>query len=613
MKSISKSCPRSRGLEPRHVLSILVVIVLTLASITARAQQPQPPAPSDTVFPIGGLTWGIDSSNIPGYLAHFGMNMLRGALPGMIGATDRGALGFLLPGGTYGIGNNPLFDEADLHLASNETGGAKSGGNDPAWDLAPTFTNDSTSKYWELTEGGINLVGSNPSNNNEWFIPGGPTSPSLTYESEPGFYLVGLNVPQPYDSTKTYSSGNLVTDSVCSARYWIYKNNTPPSSGHAPGCSSAYWSSQTWGNQNIESYLGTNDSTMQGIAPPVSKFYIDFVYRFDTSQYTTTPDSAYDLEVQVNWSDGSTPGTLTYSVNDGGSWATATTIDPITNDFVIPIRVSDYKSYVVVASPADKAAHDIAAHPKENPNLLRFPTPGLNPPPPLPQHIPEPYAVLRIEVSCNGKMLATNPAVCPITVNLKGANPEGIYVRGVRIRSDWADDFFRGYFDDTSKAPDGNDLHALNSGFPTGGLNAEFKIIHDTSGTGWAKTLAFIVGNEGSWMEFRCLAHINELFRAYSVAHGGVQKDLTTILTGGFNVWRSIYEDESKTNAPPPILQNESIGIGAGYPFYNPDQVFNPGDQIAGRPDHDFLPRHSWYSGGPVYGAASPDREREVK
>ena len=116
------------------------------------------------------------------------------------------------------------------------------------------------------------------------------------------------------------------------------------------------------------------------------------------------------------------------------------------------------------------------------------------------------------------------------------------------------------------------------------------------AGTTWPTALGFNVGNECSWPFFRCFAYINEKFRAWSKANGGLQKDLYTFITSGQSWWRSIYEDQSNGNPPPP-LQNESIASLVGYNFYNPDgrkirspvvQIMtffqdSPGSQVAAR------------------------------
>ena len=190
-------------------------------------------------------------------------------------------------------------------------------------------------------------------------------------------------------------------------------------------------------------------------------------------------------------------------------------------------------------------------------------------------------------------------------------NSEGIYVRGVRIRSDWADDLYRGNFDNSSTSNNG-DGHTLplkeEDGTVTsygleGGTNACcFQHLKSLAGTTWPTALGFNVGNECSWPFFQVCLYQRKIPRVVE-SEWGLQKDLYTFITSGQSWWRSIYEDQSNGNPPPP-LQNESIASLVGYNFYNPD---GRGDQIAGRPDiDDFLPRQPWFTGGSTFTGIPP-------
>ncbi|MDP4198310.1 MAG: T9SS type A sorting domain-containing protein [Bacteroidota bacterium] len=558
-----------------RLLSIMIAIVVPLTTIkveSIRAQTPRPPVP-DWVFPLGALSFGTGLngtiSDFSEELLKFGLNTYFDGIPlnpdrspqllTIPGETaylnkdiDAGGLGWFFPNGEA---YNPLFAEWDFNLASNESG-------DAAWDLQSS---------WRLRTGSLN-------SNDEWSI--GPTSADLSSQGHAGYYLWGFNEPTgsvAAFTSGTYNAGNPVvqaqTDPNCPFSFWVCNQDGTQSQ---PSCSNASWNpmSQT----NILPFPGVNYSNSE--AP---YFYIDFVSRIKPSDYSSITDPTteiYALEMTILWSDYSSSVTYTYSI-DGGQSFTTTSGSGMQS---IPITIND----VLYAGKGG----NFRPLPNENKNILNFPSNVLSDP--TKNITPSPYTIKRIKIQTSGK------TPIGIALNLKGVNAHGIFVRGVRLRSDYADHLFRGDFDDHNVLSDGDQI-------PTS-VNGILHSIHTQIGNnGWSHTKVLKCGNETGTPSFRAFTHFNEALRKYSKALGDkVIKNFYMLKTGGPPEWRSVYEDESGGNPPPP-LQMEGIGFSSGgYWYFNTGPFFSYGSQIGGRPDHDFKTRWQAFNGGATWTGIPP-------
>jgi len=458
-------------------------------------------------------------------------------------------------------GWNPIFAQLDYNLVSNESGSN-------AWDLASAHDEISASSWWgKVTSADLSK------GNNEYYIrPPGP--------------LVGFQNPSddPYSSDPN--------------TYYLWDFNQVPAAGSTPGIEL----------EDIGTFIGLNGNPTED-PNPASIFYIDFTYRIDLSNdYASDPGvPIYDLQLSLQCSGGSP--TISYSSNDGADWSgipSVTSLTPpagFTIPVNIPINYSDFNNFIGIDQnhTSPDTNQNYKSNPKENRNVLRFPNPQFGP------WSGQAYAILRIKVQLpNGVSLASNyPSgsniSSPIKLNLvKASGSHGIYVHGVRIRSIYAENLYRGSYDR-------NAIYVLDqNGNNTSqqlctSLYDCFKSTHSSAGQllwNSPSTLGFHVGNECNWPAYRCYAYFNEAFRGWAKTYGYQQKNFCDIIAntkghGNFSYWRPIYEDQSQTNSPSFALQNEAIAFGidaAGiYTAYNGLYPYYV------RPDHDFKSSHINY------------------
>jgi len=389
---------------------------------------------------------------------------------------------------------------------------------------------------------------------------------------------LGTLAISPYNSSVIYTKGMLATFSTgvssCPNAYWTCIQQTlgDGSSTCNPGCSSNYWVAAD------PQTLGMFPGPAPVAAAATPNFYIDFVSRVDRLAYSSISDPTtgiYALELSVVWSDFSNSITYTYSTDGGQTWTTATGSG--IQDIPITINDLEYAGNGGNFTPLSN----------ENLNLLNFPNPKLEPQ--TKNYSSNPYTIKRIKIQTNGK------TPIGITLNLKNlnGNANGIYVRGVRIRSDYADHLYRNDFYSNSTLSDGDQIS-------TSILSMLNGVKSSTTSSNWKLTEAINIGNECNWESWRPFAYLNEAWRNWTkqIANGGKQKDIYTIVTGGIDLtwWRPIYEDQSYTQQfgvdPPPPLQNESIEFGINYGILSP-----PWQK---RRDHDFTSGNLIFAGDDI-------------
>jgi hypothetical protein len=573
-------------------LSLSVLTILAFAT-GLRAQQPIPPP--DTVFPLGGLeAIGPDETVAATELPKFGLNMLSGGrYPGILGV-DVGNLNYFFPQSSW----NPLFAQWDFDLVSNESGAA-------AWDLTP---------QWQRS---------------------------------------------PWNRMTTYNIGDHVTDQ--SILWFCIASNTndePPGTSNdwqiaklgqpvpLTANAGAEWDIPPGGSPSTTTYLdasGVNSLTETAGNPSdllggAGVLYLDFVSRLDMGTFKS-PNYTFGNTTNVYEINASALVIEQQTTDGGNTWTTRTTnlagttlptsnilpLNPPCGDPSCPtcvcITKGDYTAYNTPSTPSYGSQHFGNDYATELTNILNFPNP-MDPGNPS----SNPYSVFRLKFVVpgvfdpnqtlnDGTMIRT---IAPsMNFSLKGTqNSQGIFVRGVRIRSDWADDLYRGEFDTHSISQNG-DGHTLqlfstdpNTGAKTtltnglgGATSSAFWRIENSAGANnWKGALGFNVGLEPKWPLYRCFAYINEQFRAWSKTHSPfLQKNLSTFVgPGNLTYWRSIYEDQSKTNAPPPPFQMEGINFGKDYHAIRIAYGSNWGDIYTPyigylRPDHDF------YSSNPIF------------
>ena len=220
-----------------------------------------------------------------------------------------------------------------------------------------------------------------------------------------------------------------------------------------------------------------------------------------------------------------------------------------------------------------------------------------------------------------------------------GQYGNGIFVRGVRLRTGGADWLLRGKLDNHNSSylwPPGNTNGTTWPGINSG-PNCIFRSIKNDftnpktknyPASAWPQILGITANGETDWPSFRVYAYLNELWRKWSKDNGG-QKDIFEYITpagsdnavggGNLSYWRSIYEDQSGGAPPPPAMQNESpldvMGSNAAsHTFINGANML-PGDIIpsivknhldhSGNPDFNELARDITGWNGSSYGATT--------
>ena len=569
-----------------HYRSLLALSFLFAVS-TVRAQQPIPPP--DTVFPLGGLTTGglfgdlnRNDTIVRQQLPNFGLNMEfngpqpAGLNPGQASVVGPGGIGDCLNALFFSAGTNasgsspgwaPLFTEWDFDLVSNESSDGGAVWN-PAWDLVYSG--------WKPNLG----IPTSTNAGAEWKIaPGG--SPAGTDYLDAGSNNNSLTVP-----------------------------------------------------------IGSPSDFLGG----AGILYLDFVSRIEPSQYQPIMNqpgtTIYDLS--------SSAQVLEQQSTDGGvTWTTRTTnlsgaTLPTSNIFpvnqscgdascptCICITLGDYgnakdHSQQGYYNPDYASTHFGNDYSTELDNILTYPNPN---DPGVSQS--QNYSVFRIKFDIAGAGYDLNQTlpdktiirtiVSSINFSLIGtSNSQGIFVRGVRVRTDWADDLYRNKFLTSSTAPDRNtlglydDKNQINVPIDQGLEGQQgadvglFQHLKSDMGNNWQYATLLDVGNECNWPAWRTFAYLNEALRKWSSlpANGGRQMNLTTIVanTGAsLQMWRSIYEDQSYTLkngvAPPPPLQDEAIVLGINHMH---EINYGYRDDLPGSQPHDFTHLNPLFAGDAI-------------
>lgn len=208
----------------------------------------------------------------------------------------------------------------------------------------------------------------------------------------------------------------------------------------------------------------------------------------------------------------------------------------------------------------DYAAFIATSHPREHPHLLTFPNSFYG-------HsrntlTPHPYALVYRNVPTHLPSDGSYGLMSDgINMEVKRLAPAIIYVRGVRIRSDFAEKILT---DDSATIAEAKRL-----------FNAEKAIIQSGSGGGadqWSNTTFLGAGPEPQGPELRTMAHIDMvLWKAYH-KHTIPFIANNTLLNTTWAWYRSIYEDETDS-VPPPIsaenleYENGANGKDGGFHF----------------------------------------------
>ena len=165
---------------------------------------------------------------------------------------------------------------------------------------------------------------------------------------------------------------------------------------------------------------------------------------------------------------------------------------------------------------------------------------------------------------------------------------KGIYVRGLRLRTDLADKLLRGYLDNGDYTYTST-ITGLSYTFP--GISTTFdgiwsNYMNNFSGSTaltdakalWKKIPFVTFGGETTWPAWRALAYLDQKWAKFSQVYPhnrtGGQRILTFISenVGSFYMWyRSIYEDETG-QVPPPLVPECYKAYSAGI-----DPQINPG------------------------------------
>ncbi len=570
-----------------RIAFVTLFLAVSFVTLDGALAQNAPPV-SDTVFPLGGLPFGItnDPTLWNANLPSLGLNSMFGPGAGnTISGLNAGLTGYPsidgvvgngvwdntmaggdathtiqnVPGSTYNLGYNRLgiwvnnFTDYDFFLASNEPAESAwdlaNGWNPPSYNSSITYSNGARVAFnntiWSSTINGNQ--GNTPGTNSDWVQP----TPSLVKTGEP--------------ITNNLSGNEWFIPTSADQGTDIYLNATDVPNGSSDGLHGNFTDGGTTG-------------------------YIDFIYRLDLAvDYNGVDPSTgiYKIAFTVNFSDGTSfgPG-------------------------IDVIHIADYMNY-----------NDAT----ENVNIRTFPNLQISGVAPSGQ---DNYAVYRIPISLSMHSL---PVPDSISVSINSVDFQlvklfdenntptsgGIFVRGVRIRSQHTDWLLRGMLDNditnaTSLSP--------NSPYPFvyPGLTSAFQasendLIAGGGAAAWNKLIGAKAGNELGTALWRAYAHINQAFRNWTAnpAHGGNQKNLDFLNLGPYQWWNAIYEDETATSTNPvgsfsPPLQGEQIpgGENSVYGFIvGSFEGYNDG--WAGRPDHDFSPRGQYFTGGTTWSAAS--------
>lgn len=267
------------------------------------------------------------------------------------------------------------------------------------------------------------------------------------------------------------------------------------------------------------------------VDPLQSKVLLDFIFRIDMDLIyngQSLSDPIYQLEYEL----------IDQSNNHAFSYKDLT--------------VGDYVNYV---SSSSTIAHKV----NEHPDILVLPRNGSQ------------YAVLRNEITS-----LTNVKSLKVSLKKKfvgGVNQsKGIFVRGLRIRSEKADQILRKQKD--------NDFIGTNGIFQS--------IYNDLKGPGgsqsaWRRTPAIASAPEMPSPGHRALAYIADLWSKWTKQHTGSEKQLYTILAhpglGTYRSYASTFWDQTGKPCPPLMAQNP-INYYWGSGDGNDPQLIIPGDVI---------------------------------
>ncbi|MDP4199894.1 MAG: hypothetical protein Q8922_12035 [Bacteroidota bacterium] len=334
-------------------------------------------------------------------------------------------------------------------------------------------------------------------------IPPGNTGPNWGTRSDGSVgFLYWTPVPLPnmpnfdqffyipnYSGSQAYSKGHMVHDVIagCTPQYWQCK--VDQSQGTEPSCPD--------GGAN---WQPASPDIAHLVPNPTMSFFLDFIYRLDNDAAHNFPynyagrtdaDVAYNLELGVVWGDGTGDATSSFSYSHDTNHSPFNSVTSGTVD--VPITWGDFSNFL--SSPSNV--------PSENPMVLNFPAQKWQ------IGNTQSYVIKRIMVQAPSiqNTDGTTTFRCPnaITLNLKQGgthgggitNSQGIYVRGVRLRTDESDHFFRHWYD----------THARPGGAVS--LAQACQNIHDYLGVAEWKSLHTIkIANEG--VPFRTFAYVNE-------------------------------------------------------------------------------------------------------
>lgn len=255
-------------------------------------------------------------------------------------------------------------------------------------------------------------------------------------------------------------------------------------------------------NLQVIGNTSNGDGNSAYLIPTASPHAVcDFIFRIDNSSYSGISGTRHIYEVKYYTKRGS-----------------ATTFTYDHSDFIDNIGSNSYSTLSSSTNSWWSTDH----------NRIKFYPLGSN----------QAYAILHSTIDNSSQDLKS--IECKL---VETAYSNGIYVRGLRIRSDIADNLLRGVYQTTS-----NSNENLLTRF------AEIKsVINATSGA-WAKTRAFATGTEYGSPQHRAFAYIDKKWKQWS---GG--KRMTTFLANWNNYYwfdaicRDEEEDQEvdKTMLPP--------------------------------------------------------------
>ena len=315
-----------------------------------------------------------------------------------------------------------------------------------------------------------------------------------------------------------------------------------------------------------------------------STVYLDFISRLDPSNghYTDLGSTPNDVPLYEIDATADVTEVGSYTINDVTTMINKVQQVPLTTQTPgtspTDITYGDYSNYLTQSGYGanhwgNYASADPTNSPKaENPNIINFPNTSL-------QRNPKstnPYSVFRlacqvtsgtsVNIAGNSgfdssgaifdisgphqtQVGTTTTSISSIHFTLKStAKAEGIFVRGVRLRTAGADWLYRGKLDLANSNVWGPQWAWVSNGnggltlqdnnftnkYPWPGFDGVFQAMRNRilgyGSTAWNQFIGSQSGNECDWPSFRLYAYLNELWRAWTKEpHNGGEQRATCI------------------------------------------------------------------------------------